>query len=250
MQDARLQRSSVLPAEESIVAPSLASVRKDFRDVRRNHLRLDSLDVLQEDDEEAIEMRTVMPAMHPRGQEDRSLTPTVAPQSIPVLASVEPHGNRFLPLRISSHWPAPIIHETIASDGGDDDDDRLSDSPPPAVRCRSCESLSQSSSALQVQPSQERSRSLSDLTDLKAFEDWEVVTRANMFCTAGMASPRDACRLVSPSDLESISKQQLFSRWKESERRLLNILQNVLREKRALEERLLLLQRVVLLKPP
>lgn len=247
MQDARLQRSSVLPAEESIVTASLtsASLRKDLRDVRRNHLRLDSLDVLQEDDEEVIEMRTV--AMHPRGQEDRSLTPTVLP-SIPALASVEPRGNRFLPLRISSHLTAPIIHETIETDEEEDHDLQQLDSSASAVRCRSCESLDQSSSAAQL--SRERSRSLGDLTDLKALMDWEIVTKANMFSTASAKErPQDTCRLVSRADLESISKEQLFCRWKESERRLLDILQNVLREKGRLEQRLLLLQRADL-KPP
>lgn len=248
----------MLPTEESIVGPASlgsASSRKDFRDVRRNHLRLDSLDVLQEADEEAIEMRTVMP-VHPEGQEDRSrergLTTMamVAPASI--VASIEAHGNRFLPLRIASHvhFPSPIMEETIEQfhdEDDDDDDGRLdSSSPPPVVRCKSCEFLAETSSPAAGESRRRRSRSFGDLADLEAHMESEIVRQTNMFCTWSVkGSPRQTL----PSDLESISKQEIFSQWKESERQLLNILHNVLREKRQLEQRLLLLQRVVL-KPP
>lgn len=58
-----------------------------------------------------------------------------------------------------------------------------------------------------------------------------------------------SCLIDSPSKLRLISKEEILFHWRESERELLNALQSLLREKRSLEDRLLLLQRV-LLKPP
>ena len=254
VQDARIQRSSALPPEESIAAPGTTS-RKDFRDVKRNHLPLESLDILHEEaDEEMIEL-TTMPESNDDVRSQRlGMTVTVAPAFAPslrVLASVEPR----LPMPVCSrvHFPSLIMEEAIEEESEEEEEMQQ-----PAVRCKSLESLREMSTspAVEVGPPRRsrRSRSLNDLCILKAEMESEIVQKSNMFYTPIMrrlkASPRHCSSLISSCKLESISKEEVFVRWKESERELLNVLQSVLREKRALEERLLLLHRVVLLKPP
>lgn len=62
-------------------------------------------------------------------------------------------------------------------------------------------------------------------------------------------SPRMSLYLMTPQKLSRMTKQEVVGMWRESERELLNTLHDVIQEKKSLEERLLLLQRM-LLKPP
>jgi hypothetical protein len=269
VQDARSQRSSSLPPEESIGTPALSSFsssRKEFRDVKRNHLPLDSLDILQEEaDEEVIELKTITESKEAiTSRRPLPLMSRVGPAYCPsrrVFASVESHRHRFLPHKLCSHaqLPSPIIEETIIDDDSDRDhaDDDEQDMQHSVVRCKSLDSLRGIASPAPDTSDNSRqetrkTRSLNDLTILEADMELEIVKKTDAFCTPAMRrlNPRLCCSLHSCFNLESISKEEVMSRWKESERELLNVLQTVLHEKRALEERLLLLHRVLLLKPP
>ena len=65
-----------------------------------------------------------------------------------------------------------------------------------------------------------------------------------------MSSPRHGCEsTIDPKKLRRMKKEAIITLWKSSERQLLNSLQDVLQEKRALEQKLLVLQQM-LLKPP
>lgn len=66
-----------------------------------------------------------------------------------------------------------------------------------------------------------------------------------------MSSPRhSSCEsAIDPEKLRRMKKEAIITLWKSSERQLLNSLQDVLHEKRALEQKLLVLQQM-LLKPP
>lgn len=64
------------------------------------------------------------------------------------------------------------------------------------------------------------------------------------------SSPRHSCEsMIDPTKLKRMKKEAIITLWKSSERQLLNSLQDVLQEKRSLEQKLLVLQQM-LLKPP
>lgn len=65
-----------------------------------------------------------------------------------------------------------------------------------------------------------------------------------------ISSPRHSCEfMIDPTKLRRMKKEAIITLWKSSERQLLNSLQDVLQEKRALEQKLLVLQQM-LHKPP
>lgn len=222
------------------------------------------MDILQEEaDEEVIELKTiteskeVITSRRPLPLMSR-FGPAYCP-SLRVFASVESHRHRFIPHNVCSRvqFPSPIIEETIIEDGSDrDPDESEQDIQQSVVRCKSLDSLTEMALPVpdpcDISSKVRKTRSLNDLTVLKADMEMEMVEKSDAFCTPAIRrlSPRLFGSLISCHNLESISKEEVMSRWKESERELLNVLQTVLREKRALEERLLLLHRVLLLKPP
>lgn len=193
---------------------------------------------------------TTMPAhIEPGRNSKQGLTAGVVP-ALQVRASVEPRGNRSHPMRASARLQhsAPIAEE---SDESTSDTESSGERPP--IRCKSMESLPVAETPPPLPVARSRSRSLDDLVAAKAEMELDISRKTAVYTPlmSGLRlSPRHSPSLIAPSKLELISKEEVLFRWKESERELLNALQNVLREKRALEGRLLLLQRVLLLRPP
>lgn len=257
VQDARIQRSSgILPPESSIGSfPALASLdpfvsRKDLRSIKGNHLRLDPLDVLREGDEEAegMEMTTIRESVMTshlhfgNRRRIRPASPYVATNT--VRATLEPHANVRLSLKID-----PSVSGHSIGEDAFEMEHLQEDFIPEFQRVRS-KSLNDVSRF--CDESYRMTRSLVDIRELEFEMRSQVPEGYDIFSTPlhCAAEREDDRQVLCSSDFDSISKQEVVYRWKESQQKLLVTLQNVVREKRELEQRLLMMQRVAPFKPP